>query len=53
MDIAGAEEEIMRWKVAAQQEAAAGKAVEQEFMAQVCSIVHTEAFYLYIQVILL
>lgn len=35
MDIAGAEEEITRWKVAAQQEAAAGKAVEQEFMVQV------------------
>ncbi|MDV3194016.1 MAG: hypothetical protein Q8835_03120, partial [Sweet potato little leaf phytoplasma] len=25
-----------RWKVAAEQEAAAGKAVEQEFLAQVC-----------------
>ncbi|XP_028097629.1 kinectin-like isoform X2 [Camellia sinensis] len=36
MDIAAAEEEITRWKVAAQQEAAAGKAVEQEFVAQVC-----------------
>lgn len=35
MDIAAAEEEITRWKVAAQQEAAAGKAVEQEFVAQV------------------
>ncbi|GFY88184.1 hypothetical protein Acr_06g0001240 [Actinidia rufa] len=34
MDIAAAEEEITRWKVAAQQEAAAGKAVEQEFVAQ-------------------
>lgn len=37
MDITAAEEEIMRWKVAAEQEAAAGKAVEQEFLAQVCS----------------
>ena len=36
MDIAAAEEEITRWKLAAQQEAAAGKAVEQEFVAQVC-----------------
>lgn len=35
MDIAAAEEEIMRWKVAAQQEADAGKAVEQEYHAQV------------------
>lgn len=35
MDIAVAEEEITRWKVAAQQEADAGKAVEQDFMAQV------------------
>lgn len=38
MDIAGAEEEITRWKVAAQQEAAAGKAVEQEFMAQLSAV---------------
>lgn len=35
-DIAAAEEEITRWKVAAEQEAAAGRAVEQEFVAQVC-----------------
>ncbi|OVA20564.1 hypothetical protein BVC80_1065g119 [Macleaya cordata] len=34
MDIAAAEEEIARWKVAAEQEAAAGRAVEQEFVAQ-------------------
>ncbi|KAK6139186.1 hypothetical protein DH2020_027065 [Rehmannia glutinosa] len=34
MDITAAEEEIMRWKVAAQQEADAGKAVEQEYVAQ-------------------
>lgn len=35
MDITAAEEEITRWKIAAQQEAAAGKAVEQECDAQV------------------
>lgn len=35
MDIAAAEEEITRWKMAAQQEAAAGKAIEQEYFAQV------------------
>lgn len=35
MDIAAAEEEINRWKLAAEQEAAAGRAVEQEFVAQV------------------
>lgn len=35
MDIAAAEEEINRWKVAAEQEAAAGTGVEQEFVAQV------------------
>ncbi|KAI3967281.1 hypothetical protein MKW92_022270 [Papaver armeniacum] len=34
MDIAAAEEEIARWKVAAEQEAAAGRSVEQEFLAQ-------------------
>ncbi|KAF5726713.1 hypothetical protein HS088_TW22G00394 [Tripterygium wilfordii] len=34
MDIAATEEEIARWKVAAEQEAAAGRAVEQEFVAQ-------------------
>ncbi|KAA8533228.1 hypothetical protein F0562_033239 [Nyssa sinensis] len=38
MDIATAEEEITRWKVAAQQEAAAGKAVEQEFLAQLTAL---------------
>lgn len=38
MDIAAAEEEITRWKVAAQQEAAAGKAVEQEFLAQLTTV---------------
>lgn len=36
MDIAAAEEEIARWKVAAQQEAAAGKGVEHEYVSQVC-----------------
>ncbi len=41
MDIAAAEEEITRWKVAAEQEAAAGRAVEQEFVAQVCSPIST------------
>ena len=35
MDIAAAEEEIARWKAAAEQEAAAGTGVEQEFVAQV------------------
>ncbi|ERN10546.1 hypothetical protein AMTRI_Chr06g198500 [Amborella trichopoda] len=34
MDIAAAEEEIARWKAAAEQEAAAGRAVEEEFLAQ-------------------
>ncbi|CAI9300046.1 unnamed protein product [Lactuca saligna] len=34
MDIAAAEEEISRWKVAAQQEAAAGKGVEHEYVSQ-------------------
>ncbi|KAL3819299.1 hypothetical protein ACJIZ3_005204 [Penstemon smallii] len=38
MDIAGAEEEITRWKVAAQQEADAGKAVEQEYLAQLAAV---------------
>jgi len=35
-DIAAAEEEINRWKVAAEQEADAGRGVEQEFVSQVC-----------------
>lgn len=38
MDIAASEEEIMRWKVAAQQEADAGKAVEQEYIGQLASV---------------
>lgn len=40
MDIAAAEEEINRWKVAAQQEADAGKAVEREFVAQLEALRH-------------
>ncbi|CAI9093053.1 OLC1v1028459C1 [Oldenlandia corymbosa var. corymbosa] len=35
LDIAAAEEEITRWKVAAQQEADAGKAVEEDYSRQV------------------
>ncbi|XP_023768381.1 uncharacterized protein LOC111916966 [Lactuca sativa] len=38
MDIAAAEEEIARWKVAAQQEAAAGKGVEHEYVSQLSRI---------------
>ncbi|KAK9104303.1 hypothetical protein Scep_021147 [Stephania cephalantha] len=38
MDIAAAEEEIARWKVAAEQEAAAGGAVEQEFVAKLSAL---------------
>ncbi|XP_054822482.1 uncharacterized protein LOC129320853 [Prosopis cineraria] len=38
MDIAAAEEEINRWKLAAEQEAAAGGAVEQEFVAQLSAL---------------
>lgn len=37
MDVAAAEEEIARWKAAAEQEAAAGRSVEKEFEEQVCS----------------
>ncbi|KAK7247373.1 hypothetical protein RIF29_42255 [Crotalaria pallida] len=40
MDIAAAEEEINRWKVAAEQEAAAGRGVEQEFLAQLSTLKH-------------
>ncbi|CAA2961496.1 Hypothetical predicted protein [Olea europaea subsp. europaea] len=40
MDITAAEEEITRWKIAAQQEAAAGKAVEQEYVAQLEAVRH-------------
>ncbi|XP_077250573.1 paramyosin [Tasmannia lanceolata] len=38
LDIAAAEEEIVRWKVAAEQEAAAGRAIEQEFVSQLKSL---------------
>ncbi|XP_043706206.1 paramyosin-like isoform X1 [Telopea speciosissima] len=38
MDIAAAEEEISRWKVAAEQEAAAGRAIEQEYLAQLSAV---------------
>ncbi|KAF8378199.1 hypothetical protein HHK36_029536 [Tetracentron sinense] len=38
MDIAAADEEIARWKVAAEQEAAAGRGVEQEFVAQLSAL---------------
>ncbi|KAL9226385.1 hypothetical protein vseg_002205 [Gypsophila vaccaria] len=38
MDIAAAEEEITRWKGAAEQEAAAGSAVEQEYLTQIASL---------------
>lgn len=38
MDIAAAEEEIIRWKVAAEQEAAAGRAVEQEFISKLSAL---------------
>ncbi|CAL0306549.1 unnamed protein product [Lupinus luteus] len=38
MDIAAAEEEINRWKVAAEQEAAAGSGVEQELLAQLSAL---------------
>ncbi|KAJ6351538.1 hypothetical protein OIU78_007455 [Salix suchowensis] len=37
-DIAAAEEEITRWKVAAEQEAAAGRAIEQDFVAQLLAV---------------
>jgi hypothetical protein len=37
-DIAAAEEEINRWKLAAEQEAAAGRGVEQEFVAQLSTL---------------
>ncbi|OAY32479.1 uncharacterized protein At3g49055 [Manihot esculenta] len=38
LDIAAAEEEITRWKVAAEQEAAAGRAVEQDFVAKLSAV---------------
>ncbi|KAF3431166.1 hypothetical protein FNV43_RR25896 [Rhamnella rubrinervis] len=38
LDIAAAEEEISRWKVAAEDEVVAGRAVEQEFLAQLSAL---------------
>ncbi|XP_008807472.3 uncharacterized protein At3g49055-like [Phoenix dactylifera] len=38
LDIAAAEEEIARWKGAAEQEAAAGRAVEQDFLTQLSAL---------------
>lgn len=38
MDIAAAEEEIARWKVAAEQEAAAGRDIEQDYLAQISAL---------------
>lgn len=38
MDIAASEEEITRWKVAAEEEAAAGRTVEQELTSQLSAI---------------
>ncbi|KAL8137904.1 hypothetical protein V2J09_003905 [Rumex salicifolius] len=38
MDIAAAEEEITRWKVAAEQEAAAGTDIEQDYTTQISTL---------------
>lgn len=38
LDIAAAEEEITRWKAAAQQEAEAGRAIEQEYVAKLSKV---------------
>ncbi|GJN34662.1 hypothetical protein PR202_gb23345 [Eleusine coracana subsp. coracana] len=38
MDITAAEEEIKRWKMAAEEEAEAGRSIEQEFQAQISSL---------------
>ncbi|KAL6562693.1 hypothetical protein OROGR_003700 [Orobanche gracilis] len=38
MDVTAANEEIMRWKTAAEQEAEAGKAVEQEYITQLAAV---------------
>jgi len=35
MDVTAAEEEIKRWKMAAEQEAEAGRSIEKEFQTQV------------------
>jgi hypothetical protein len=37
MDVTAAEEEIKRWKMAAEEEADAGRSIEQEFQIQVLS----------------
>ncbi|KAF2577662.1 hypothetical protein F2Q68_00005642 [Brassica cretica] len=44
-DIAAAEEEIARWKVAAEQEAAAGGAVEQDFTSQCWQLNNLESLH--------
>ena len=41
MDVAAAEEEIKRWKMAAEEEADAGRSIEQEFQIQVLSYTNT------------
>ncbi|CAN6179979.1 unnamed protein product [Urochloa humidicola] len=38
MDVTAAEEEIKRWKMAAEEEAEAGRAIEQEFQIQISSL---------------
>lgn len=45
IDIAASEEEIKRWKAAAEQEAAAGESIEQEFTAQVYIQIFLITFY--------
>ena len=43
MDVTAAEEEIKRWKMAAEAEAEAGGSIEKEFQIQV----NTNIFYIY------
>ncbi|TVU10541.1 hypothetical protein EJB05_44081, partial [Eragrostis curvula] len=38
MDVTAAEEEIKRWKMAAEEEAEAGRSIEQEFQTQILSL---------------
>ncbi|XP_062200110.1 uncharacterized protein At3g49055-like [Phragmites australis] len=38
MDVTAAEEEIKRWKMAAEEEAEAGRSIEQEFQTQISSL---------------
>ncbi|GJM99569.1 hypothetical protein PR202_ga16683 [Eleusine coracana subsp. coracana] len=38
MDVTAAEEEIKRWKMAAEEEAETGRSIEQEFQAQISSL---------------